>query len=200
MTYKTKLSTGIATGALLLASFAPAAFADVNTDISGNGANSNNTINITQNNTVSVSQSNTAIMGNFVYGSANTGGNKASQNTGGDVMVTTGNATVNATASNTNGGNIANVPSISPVDVTANVTGNGNNSTNKNKVTNSSKVKASQSSLCVAGNIVVKKAKTGKNKANKNTKGTVNVTSGDAQATADVSNDCGFNVLNPSVE
>ena len=124
MTYKSKLSTGFATGALLLASFAPAAFADINTTISDNGADSSNTINVTQSNTVKVNQSNTAIMGNFVYGSANTGGNQANKNNGGDVAIDTGNATVNVTASNMNGGNVAIVPAQEAVNINAQVKDN----------------------------------------------------------------------------
>lgn len=201
MTYRTKFTTGIVTGALLLGSFAPIAFADVNTTISGNGDHSNNTLNVTQNVTTNITQSNTAVFSNTVNGTANTGGNNANENTGGDVMVTSGNATVDVNITNTNGGNVAILPHVpSPINVTTDISGNGSHSKNKADVKNNTKVNATQSNTCVVTNTVTKKAKTGKNKANKNTDGNVTVISGDANASANLTNDCGFNVLNPVIE
>jgi hypothetical protein len=200
MTYRTKLSTGIATGALLLASFAPAAFADIDSSILSNGAGSDNSINITQNSNVTVNQTNAVVIGNNVNGTANTGGNKANKNNGGNVTVDTGNATVNVTISNTNGGNIASLPSVPESNVIANVNDNAANSNNTQNIKNNSKLNASQAGACVIGNTVTKKAKTGKNKAKKNNQGSVTVTTGNANSTANLTNDCGFNVLNPVVE
>src|SRR3989338_3997974 len=96
---KRKLATAIATGALLLNAFAPLAFASTTIQISGNGVGSNNYANVTQTSTTTVKQSNNASVTNNVDAYADTGDNSAKWNTGGDVTVNTGNATVNTSVS-----------------------------------------------------------------------------------------------------
>lgn len=60
----------------------------------GNGADSTNTAGLTQTNTDTTVQTNTAHVANTVDLTANTGGNSASKNTGGDSTIQTGDAKV----------------------------------------------------------------------------------------------------------
>ncbi len=92
MTFKTRLTTAIATGAVLLNALAPVALAQDAT-VAGNGASSNNTVNVTSNSNTTVAQSNNATVTNAVNSNSNTGGNTAGFNTGGNVGIQTGNAT-----------------------------------------------------------------------------------------------------------
>src|SRR3972149_826803 len=93
MTIKRKIATAITTGALLLNSLTPLAFADTTIELSGNGDNSNNNALVSVSSSTTVVQSNTATIVNTVYSDANTGKNDANSNTGGDVKIDTGNAT-----------------------------------------------------------------------------------------------------------
>jgi hypothetical protein len=92
MNLKHKITTGIAAGTILLNSLAGFAIADVNIHVSGNGSNSDNNVSFSQRHRVNVNQSNSADVDNSVNVSAQTGGNRASGNTGGDVSITTGDA------------------------------------------------------------------------------------------------------------
>ena len=68
--------------------------------IKDNGKNSDNSIKVNDNNGVTVFQDNTAIVTNNVDSDASTGKNDANGNTGGDVTVTTGNATSDVNVNN----------------------------------------------------------------------------------------------------
>lgn len=75
----------------------------------GNGADSSNTALVSQTDNNTIFQSNDATIENNLILSANTGDNKASQNTGGSTEITTGDSTVDAQVlnvanSNVNGG------------------------------------------------------------------------------------------------
>src|SRR4051812_12922861 len=93
MTFKAKISTAIATGAVLLNALAPISFAD--TTITGNGAFSNNTANQTNASTTAVNQTNTGVVTNVVTSNTSTGNNSANFNTGGNTTIHTGDATNN---------------------------------------------------------------------------------------------------------
>src|SRR5689334_15905858 len=108
MTMKVKLVSGIATGALLLGAFAPAAFADTCT-ISGNGAFSHNKCKVvTVTKTGGTKQVNVADFSNHVSVHTSSGGNNASGNVGGDVTVTSGDSTVTVTITNAANLNVIN--------------------------------------------------------------------------------------------
>ena len=62
----------------------------------GNGAYSDNNIDVNQANSNSITQDNKAEINNNLNLSANTGNNSASRNTGGDAKITTGDANINA--------------------------------------------------------------------------------------------------------
>ena len=193
MNYKAKIATAVATAALLASSFAPIAFADIESSIVDNGNNSDNTINITQNVTLTLSQTNTANINNTINARANTGGNRANNNTNSDINIDTGNATANADATNTGGGNTLNV-TLPGGNVNQDITGNGNNSTSLVKVVNNTTLTGSgQSNTCNGDNKVRRRARTGRNRANNNTGGTINIPTGNATTNGTATNTCGSN-------
>src|SRR2546430_1696013 len=134
MTYKTRITTAIATGAVLLNALAPLAFAETQLNITGNGSDSKSTINLSNNNTTNVVQSNNATVNNDVKTNLSTGDNRANDNTGGNVVVDTGNAKSNVTLSTVANSNKANVEGCNACNggnVTVNVSNNGSDSKNR---------------------------------------------------------------------
>ncbi len=83
-----------------LAMLAAPALASTSVVISGNGADSNNRVNVSSRNTTTISQENNANISNNVRVNSNTGGNTANKNTGGDVSIRTGNSNVSVNVSN----------------------------------------------------------------------------------------------------
>lgn len=106
MNLKQKITTSLATGAILLSSISPAAFAAKSVYISGNGASSDNTVSVSQNSRTNVSQSNDARISNTVNTNSNNGGNSAGSNTGGDVRIVTGSAGTHVGISNVANANV----------------------------------------------------------------------------------------------
>lgn len=195
MTMKSKIAAGIASAALL-ANMMPAAFASTTVDISGNGKKSDNEVNVTNANNTTVTQTNTASINLNIKSKANTGGNKANGNTGGDVKVKTGDATSSVGVSITGGVNAATVENCGcDNDTTVTVKNNGKKSDNKTNVTKANnKVGTQLSTLDVTGDIK-SKAKTGKNKANDNTNGDTDVNTGTAVSETGVEVTTSNNVL-----
>jgi len=164
--------------------------------ISGNGANTDNQVNPTLTNSVSVGQSNKAYVNNDVRGTADTGNNDAKSNTGGDVMVKTGNAEVGATITNKANSNSAEVGGGSAVvtpEASFKILGNGAGSENYITASLANSTAIAQSNNADLKNKVSADAKTGDNDANFNVGGDVTVDTGNAKAGADVSNSANFN-------
>jgi len=196
---KVKLTTGLVTAAFVAGVFAPAgAMAATNVTVSGNGADSTSKVKVKNVKKSKVKQSNTANVTNAIGVSQNTGGNKANKNTGGDVTVTSGNATATVDVTNTTGGNFlawdSNCGCMVPEN-TVDISGNGADSYNKVKVVNYDSTKVMQSNSATIVNSITVSQTTGDNKANKNTNGSVDVTSGDTDAHITVDNMTGDNVL-----
>lgn len=191
--YTKKLGTAIATGALLLNTFTPLAFASTTIEISGNGAGSDNWANVTQNTTTTVSQNNTANVNNTVNADAKTGGNDASFNTGGSVGIKTGNATVNTTVNNALNSNSADVNCCASGNTTVNITGNGAYSDNGVQLKQGTVTAVNQDNVANVDNDVDGDAKTGGNDAYKNTGGDVTIITGNAKVDANVSTTANVN-------
>lgn len=193
-----KLTTGIATATLIAAAFAPAAFA-ADITVAGNGDSSTQTVNDVHANVTVVGQSSVTSVSNVVTTTANTGGNSASRNTGGSSDVTTGNAVNNVTITTVGGDNTA---TVEPCDCddpanTITVRGNGNKSMTTVNDFGLHLALVGQNSQTQVGNVVTTKAKTGNNKANKNTgKGSKSVTTGNARNTVSIRTVGGSNSLN----
>lgn len=173
-----------------------------------NGTGSNNTSTNSASASSTTTQNNSANIGNSLQQSAVSGDNSASRNTGGDVNVTTGNSNVSGTlitTANTNAAGVTvsefNIPNSQVGDYVLNFaanciyncanggsnvanTGNGDNSTN-----NASNVKvvdnsAFQNNTANIDNSLVLKADSGDNRADSNTGGNTNITTGDANVSA----------------
>lgn len=179
-----KTATGIATVGLLIATMAPAVFADL--EISGNGYKSDNTIKVTNTSNCTVTQKNTTNVTTEAVVVANTGGNSASMNTGGDASVDTGDATAKVDVSVGGGSNEAVDPccgcpdqAVPPATL---ISGNGALTDNDVivKDTSNKDVYQKNKTNVYTGALVV--SNTGKNKSNKNTGGTASVTTGKSKA------------------
>ncbi|OGH39320.1 MAG: hypothetical protein A3B44_02455 [Candidatus Levybacteria bacterium RIFCSPLOWO2_01_FULL_38_21] len=170
-----------------------------NTDvlIEGNGVGSNNTVNLTQNSTTTVKQNNNANVNNNVNANADTGDNSAKWNTGGDVTINTGNATVNASVSTIANSNWAKISpaagSGSSTDVTLKILGNGAGSNNFIGAKLAKTTSVNQSNSANVNNNVNANADTGDNKAKFNTGGDVIIDTGNAKVNVDVDNMVNFN-------
>ncbi len=141
----------------------------INVLIDGNGASSNNSVNITEKKNNLVSQNNSAYVDNDVNATAKTGDNNANQNTGGSVFISTGNAWAAASVDNSLNFNVADIDCGCISDIVAKVKGNGADSNNKIKTTLTSDKTVYQDNYADLYNDVNAKAKTGFNDANQNT-------------------------------
>lgn len=180
MTLRTKITTAIATGAVLLSSVAPLAFASTDVEISGNGAFSDSSANVNQSNNTTVTQNNDANIRNDVNVNANTGNNNANFNTGGDTTVSTGNANSTVNVDNAVNVNKATVNSCCSNDANVQISGNGAYSNNDVNLRSDNNVRLNQDNRANVRNDVDVKANTGHNDANFNTGGDVAVVTGDA--------------------
>lgn len=108
---------------------------EVSLRILGNGDRSDNDIKLDLGSDVVVQQANYADLYNYVNADAHTGGNDANRNTGGDVMVDTGDADVDVVVDNTVNFNAADVDCGCVFDVMGKIDGNGVKSDNDIKAT-----------------------------------------------------------------
>ena len=99
--------------------------------IIGNGTNSDNLIDIEYERNLALFQTNVADIFNGVWADADTGKNDANDNTGGDVSIDTGEATVGVTIDNMVNFNWADVDCGCLFDVLAKIVENGSDSWNK---------------------------------------------------------------------
>lgn len=185
--FKKKLITGIASGAILLNAFTPLAFASTTIEISGNGSSSDNTANVTTSTTTTVVQTNDAKVSNNVDADATTGNNDANDNTGGDVVISTGNAEANVDVStkvNENKADVNGCNCDSDADVL--ISGNGSKSDNDANLTTSNDVSVFQTNKADVYNDIDTDANTGGNDAKRNTGGDVTILTGDASTDVDV--------------
>lgn len=194
-----KIAGGIATAALLAATCAPAAFAST-IHVNGNGNKSHNHVKVKNNRKHTVNQKSKTTVHTTVHSTSKTGGNKANGNTGGgDVKVTTGDASNTTSVLVTSGDNVATLsdPCNCSEDDVITVSGNGNKSHNSVTVNNSSSDKVDQSTSTDVCTTVDTVSNTGGNKANNNTgDGDVTVGTGDAANRTTVTVIGGSNELN----
>ncbi len=166
--------------------------------ISGNGYNSDNTVNYnnagSQSNDINIDQHNKAYFDNNIYSDAKTGNNDANKNTGGDVEIDTGDASVTVMVSNWANANSARVGNGSDgKTLSLWILDNGADSDNDITVDLESDVDVHQGNKADFDNDVYADANTGDNDANKNTGGDVEITTGDATVDVTVDNMANFN-------
>jgi len=169
--------------------------------ISGNGADSTNTANVTTVNDNAVYQTNDANIHNNVNVGANTGHNKANDNTGGDTSISTGNTNSTVTVNNAANANVASLNSSNTNNagdgLSATISGNGADSENGIGLSSENSGLLVQANSAYVNNSVYVNAKTGDNSANENTggnsNGDVTITTGSAHANVMVDNMLNFN-------
>jgi len=195
MTYNKRIITAIATGAVLLNAMAPLALADTTLTVSGNGALSNNAVNVTNASNTVVNQTNNANITNNISSNASTGGNSSSFNTGGNSTISTGNATNTVNVTNAANLNKANVSCGCDNGATSvNVTGNGGESANGVNVTNANSDFLNQNNDANFRNNVTANATTGKNDSSFNTGGSSVIITQNATNNVGVTNKANANL------
>ena len=190
-----KIVTAAATASLVFGAMAPSAFAATSLEISGNGSSSTSTAAVSQTNSNTVTQSNTANITNSVSSTSNTGGNSANDNTGGHVLIDTGNSSSSVDLRTKANVNVANTPNCNcNGDTAVTISGNGSNSSNDATVANRNSTTLFQTNDANINNRVDVTGKTGGNDANRNTGGDVTVITGHASSDVSVSNQANANV------
>lgn len=172
---------------------------NVGVEVSGNGAKSDNAVTLSMSNTNWIDQDNHAKVNNDVDVKANSGYNDADRNTGGNVSVSTGTASALATVSNMANANLAHIgngSSAGALDLI--ITGNGYRSDNVVDVALTNEDTIWQNNFANIANDVEVDANTGKNDADRNTGGSVSVSTGDAGAGAAIDNMANFNFADVS--
>ena len=164
--------------------------------ISGNGAYSDNGVKLDQTTTTAVRQNNVANVTNNVDADAETGENDANMNTGGDVMIVTGDAKVDtniSTTANVNSTKVGSALGASNPSASFVITGNGAGSGNYITAALAKVTSVSQNNVANVTNNVDADAETGENDANFNTGGDVIIGTGNATVEADIDNAVNFN-------
>lgn len=166
MKTKYSVSTAIAGAALLgTAMFFPAS-ANSEFVIHGNGSRSDNTIDVNFDKNISINQSNDADIDNNFRIFNNTGNNRVSGNTGGDVEINTGDAEANVEISNMAGFNFAQIGTCGcENDYKVSISGNGSRSDNEIDIDFDSDVNVDQDNDTNIDNDVAVVNNTGNNDA-----------------------------------
>ncbi len=168
---------------------------DATVNISGNGPDSDNDVDLTLDNSVDVDQDNDADVDNDVDVDADTGDNEANGNVGGSVKIDTGdtNSTVKlSTAANANSAVVGGGDEEGGT-VSAWITGNGEDSDNTIDLDLDNDVVVDQDNDADVENDVEVDGDTGDNEANDNVGGDVEILTGDADATVTVDTLVNFN-------
>jgi len=181
-----KIATAFAAGALLLNTVAPV-FAGTTIILSENGDGSDNDATVILGQSTTVVQSNNADVYNNVDAKAETGDNEASENTGGDVDIETGDATVNVNVENTLNSNSAEVDCCPSGDIDVLINGNGSDTDNTVDLKLGTETELYQNNYAKVKNIVDAEAETGDNEAEENTGGSVSIKTGNASTTVGLS-------------
>src|SRR3989337_3824389 len=161
-----KIATAIATGALLFQTVIPVLAQSTTLVISGNGAETDNDINISQTTTTTVVQNNVANISNNVDADAETGENDQNYNTGGPVSLTTGDAATGVAISNTANSNVAEVNGCCDADVEVEISENGYKSDNEANLKLNTATNVFQNNSANIKNDVDADSDTGDNDAN----------------------------------
>jgi hypothetical protein len=137
--------------------------------ITGNGVDSDNDIKLDLDKSVLLTQANDAYVKNSIDADANTGKNDANRNTGGDVIVDTGDADVTVGVDNMANFNAADVDCGCLLDVTGKIAKNGDNSDNRIKANLNDTKDVFQNNDGSLKNKVDANGDTGKNDVDRNT-------------------------------
>ncbi|KKQ43272.1 MAG: hypothetical protein US60_C0005G0032 [Microgenomates group bacterium GW2011_GWC1_37_8] len=191
--FQKKVASAIAAGAILFNTALPVLAQSTSLVVTGNGADSDNDVNLSQQTTTTVVQNNVANISNNVDADADTGGNDANYNTGGSVSVKTGDASTGVGISNTANSNVAEIEGCCATDVDVELSGNGYNSDNTANLKLENSTDVFQTNYAKIKNEVDADSDTGDNDANYNTGGSVSIETGDADTTVLIENKANSN-------
>lgn len=170
-----KFLLGLISSFVLLFTFAAGlASAEVTVEIDGNGTSSDNSANVNITQQTTITQTNQADIQNNVNTQADTGSNTASNNTGGDTSIQTGNTNQNVSVSNQANSSTINTTGCGGCangDVNVQVSGNGADSQNTTNVTLNNQTTINATNNANITNIVNVGANTGNNSSSNNNGG-----------------------------
>lgn len=187
-----RIASALAAGSLLLNVAGPA-LATTTITLSGNGVDSNNTADVQLVQTQTVVQSNNADVDNNVRAGANTGGNEANKNNGGNVEIDTGDSSVDVDVETSVNSNQAELDCCGNQDVEVKVANNAADTQNTVNLGLENTTQVFQTNKADIDNDVETWADSGNNEANKNNGGDVTVETGNASVTVDISNSANSN-------
>lgn len=153
--------------------------------ISDNGSGSTNEVSVDSANSTAVAQVNNADVANNIDASTDTGGNTASDNSGA-AAISTGDASQNIEVSTSLNYSEVIIPCC-PSDINAEISGNGEDSTNSINLGQASETNINISQDAKVSNEISGNANTGGNSANNNS-GSVSISTGDIWAGARIEN------------
>lgn len=160
---------------------------DFNTDISKNGADSENSVSVNANNNVNASQNNEANIENNVNVNANTGYNEANDNNG-DVTINTGDIQAETRINNKNINKSFSETGFGVGRIFLEVNGNGADSENDIDFTYGNFISVENNNFARVFNNVLQDLNTGGNSANDNL-GSVLIATGDIDSVVDINNE-----------
>jgi len=169
---------------------------DVEVEISGNGSDTKNGVELGMESVVELYQNNEADVDNDVEAFAGTGKNEAKDNTGGSVSIDTGEASVTvnlSTGANWNSAKVGGGSGSGLGSLSALILGNGTDSENSILLGLGSGVLIAQANEADVDNDVEAFAGTGANEAKDNTGGESSIDTGDATVDVTVDNMVNFN-------
>lgn len=188
-----KIPTALVSLSVLLLNAAPVGAMSI--EVSGNGADSDTSANVSVSQTVNILQTNTADIDNDVRAEANSGDNSASDNTGGDVSIETGDATTKVSASNKVNSNNLELGCCNALGAAVKISGNGADSRNDVNLSLSSDYSVEDRNNMDIDNDIFVFSNTGGNRADDNTGGNVRIKTGDANALVVIDNKGNENVI-----
>lgn len=170
---------------------------DAKVTVSGNGSDSENKVKLDTGKEINLVQNNDAFVTNDVTANVSTGSNEADKNTGGEVLVKTGDAKSTVSVSTTANANSAQVGGSSDHGtVSAVISGNGTDSENNVHLDLGGSTAVWQNNEAIVANAVKGWVDTGYNSADKNTGGMAAIVTGDAESRVMVDNMVNFNWAN----
>ncbi len=188
-----KVPAALVSLSVLLLNAAPVGAMSI--EVSGNGADSSTTTNVSVSQTVNILQSNNADIDNNVSAEANSGGNSANDNTGGAVSIETGDATTKVSASSKANSNSQQLGCCNDLSAAVKVSGNGADSRNEVSLSLLNEFSVQESNNLDIDNDIFVFANTGDNEANGNTGGDARIKTGDANALVVIDNEGNENVI-----
>lgn len=184
---KNRLLTLLALLSLLNYVFVPLARASEFV-ITDNGSDSDSSVKVTINSQTDISQTNDADVGNNVDINANTGENSASGNTSGETTISTGDTNIQVDLENSGNVSIISQPDCCQESTSAQISGNGSDSTNQINTTSTSTTNVNIYQNATITNSISGYINTGKNEASDNTGGNVEVTTGNIKVQGEIIN------------